>query len=373
MTGSDASSQVYYSPSPGAYAVIRLNPVEMVKPFQDPESIAQAQAMETRLYLVYIHWEMALPFPDQPWYRFEILPIAPTLRPEDPPLGITSDMCIPIYPNVSHPTGRAPLHPEPEGLFPYNNCYHWFETTATVRVRARAEEFDETHAVTLPAMGYVKMQQAFMECGLRMCDNRDAMEQDAKPEPAEICEPLPLPELLKSQAGSSGPLSTAPVHSEDVDPAPDTAASGYASSASSLAASVHSAESLYDVAAMDIFSGPDADVELIPLVDLWISELEGHLKQEDIPNPSDMFAEFDHITKIVQQARIRSYAALTAPALVSKGAIGQEPGPSDIPVGKRKHRLLRPARCWKKLRTRAKQLSSRLGNILCLPHIPIWP
>ena len=32
-------------------------------------------------------------------------------------------MCIPIFPAVHHPTGRAPFHIEPN--FPFNTCYHW--------------------------------------------------------------------------------------------------------------------------------------------------------------------------------------------------------------------------------------------------------
>ncbi|KAH9889319.1 hypothetical protein C8Q73DRAFT_654396 [Cubamyces lactineus] len=92
-----------------------------------------------------------------------------------------------------------------------------------------------------------------------------------------------------------------------------------ASEASSLrsAGSSHSNHSLDNLAAMDIFSGPNDDVHLVPLVDLWISGLEDRLKQEDIPTPQEMYDEFDHIAKIVKEARIRAYAALTALAQVS--------------------------------------------------------
>ena len=55
--------------------------------------------------------------------------------------------------------------------------------------------------------------------------------------------------------------------------------------------------SLDDLAAMNIFSGPNDDVDVMPLVDLWISELAEHLKPEDIPSPLEMYAEFDHIAK----------------------------------------------------------------------------
>ena len=94
--------------------------------------------------------ERALPWPDQPWYRFEIEPIATTLRPEDEAQGITSDMCIPIFPNTNHPNGRESLQPSPEGLFPYDSCYHWFQPKLVdVRIRARPELFDETNAVSV--------------------------------------------------------------------------------------------------------------------------------------------------------------------------------------------------------------------------------
>ena len=33
-------------------------------------------------------------------------------------------MCIPIFPNTEHPTGRPCVRTEPE--FPFSHCYHWF-------------------------------------------------------------------------------------------------------------------------------------------------------------------------------------------------------------------------------------------------------
>ena len=100
----------------------------MVRPLGDAQALLEAQVMQPKPYLIYLHLvrsqrtfrriqltmsiqERALPFPDQPWYRFEVEPIATSLRPEDKPRGITSarDMCIPIFPNTSHPNGREPL------------------------------------------------------------------------------------------------------------------------------------------------------------------------------------------------------------------------------------------------------------------------
>ena len=46
------SSNVYYSPSPGSYAIIRLNPVEMIRPFNDTQALLEAQAMRPKSYLI---------------------------------------------------------------------------------------------------------------------------------------------------------------------------------------------------------------------------------------------------------------------------------------------------------------------------------
>ncbi|KAI0664046.1 hypothetical protein C8Q70DRAFT_215546 [Cubamyces menziesii] len=350
MADSDASSMIYYSPSPGAYAVIRLNPVEMVRHLQDQDALAQARAMRTRTYLIYLHREMALPFPDQPWYRFEILPIAPCLRPSDDARGITPDMCVPIYPNTSHPSGRTPLHPEPEGLFPYNNCYSWFETKATVRVRSRPEEFDETHAVTLPPMGRVKLKQAFIECGLQMGENKQAMTRSTAPDvgaPLAMQAPHPLAPPMDV------PISTR--HRR-------ASVASSSSSNSSFAMNIQPRSSLEDLAIMDIFSGPNDDVGLVPLVDLWISELEDHLRQEDIPSPLEMFAEFAEIARIVQEARIRSYAAMMAPALHD---VDHDADVFRTPTESKPKRF-RPIKAWTKLCINAKRLSLRLVRATCL-------
>lgn len=84
---------------------------------------------------------------------------------------------------------------------------------------------------------------------------------------------------------------------------------------------------------MGIFAGPDQDVGVLPLVDLWL-DLADNLKQEDIPDPLEFLKERDAIVRyvccnggdvkrnshrsmgaasIVQAARERAYAALNAP------------------------------------------------------------
>ncbi|KAH9889305.1 hypothetical protein C8Q73DRAFT_707074 [Cubamyces lactineus] len=122
---------------------------------------------------------------------------------------------------------------------------------------------------------------------------------------------------------------------------------------------------------MDIFSGPNDDVDLVPLVDLWISELGDHLKQEDIPTPQEMYAEFDHTAQIVKDARIRAYAALTAPAQLESDD-GSDAGIRER-HRERSFRVTGPAKPWRKLRERAKRFSSRLEKLLCPPYLLIWP
>ncbi|KAH9889295.1 hypothetical protein C8Q73DRAFT_707024 [Cubamyces lactineus] len=386
FSDSQPDRNIVYSPSPGSYAIIRLNPVEMVRRFDDPQALLQAQAMRSKSYLVYLYYELALPFPNQPWYRFEVEPIATSLRPEDTARGITPDMCIPIFPNTTHPNGREPLQPQPEGLFPYNNCYHWFEAKAVnVRIRARSEEFDETHAVKLNARSRIQMQRLWLEDGARLPDiveeappaqsqHEAAVHHSAR---APAIPPRSSPEIPVPSdtdlAHEHGPLSDAIESNRRLPTAFDDYAEG-ASIMSELTVthSEQSNNSVEDIAAMDIFSGPNDDVELVPLVDLWISELGDQLKQEDIPDPQEMYAEFDHIAKIIREARVRSYAALT----VLPHPFDDGPTIDMGKTGKSRKRTLfgiSPVKPWGKLRTRVKRLSTRLENMFRLPYILIWP
>lgn len=151
----------------------------MVEDLDDPEALAAASAMQTQAYLVYIkmvrvfqvlHFsfnavicrtlmilsqELEIPFPGKPWYHYRVCPIAPSLRAEDKDRGYAPDMCVPIFPNASHPLGRTPIHTDP--VFPYDNCYHWAEFHTDIRVRARPEHFDERRATMLPSTEYGKM------------------------------------------------------------------------------------------------------------------------------------------------------------------------------------------------------------------------
>lgn len=45
---------MFFSPNPGTYAVIRMNPVAMVEDLNDPEALSAAEAIQTKAYVVYL-------------------------------------------------------------------------------------------------------------------------------------------------------------------------------------------------------------------------------------------------------------------------------------------------------------------------------
>ncbi|OSC97333.1 hypothetical protein PYCCODRAFT_1419722 [Trametes coccinea BRFM310] len=372
----DTDRKIVYSPSPGAYAVIRLAPVEMVKHLGDSEALEQAASLPTKPHLVYLLDEMSLPFPDRPWYRFDICPIATSLRAEDPDKGITSEMCIPIYPNTDHPTGRAPVRPIRP--FPYAHCYHWFNLILQVRVRSRPEEFDETEVVKLSSTAQMELIYEWTDDIMRSkqtVKGRNASQnlQAAHGQPAEPSPSSPptskldaLPVASPNDA-ISGRLEYCLAEEQEPEHTDDCAS--LSSSSSSSNTSEHT-ENLAGLATLDIFGGTNEDVDVIPLVDLWISDLPEQLKEEDISDPSELLAECDRIVKILKDARVRAYAAMTAQP---PSAAGQDV----VTLPKRKQPCvfvgLRPAKMWTKMRIRAGRVASRLDKILRLPHLRFWP
>ncbi|RDX46964.1 hypothetical protein OH76DRAFT_1321749, partial [Lentinus brumalis] len=126
-------------PEDETFAVIRMDPVAMVRHLNDPEALRAAQALSTRSYLVYLHCDSVLPFPGKPWYGFTVYLVGPCLPPHDCDF-MTSEMCIPIFPNASHPEGREPVRPQP--VFPFDNCYIWSGLNMKIRVCSEPDGFD---------------------------------------------------------------------------------------------------------------------------------------------------------------------------------------------------------------------------------------
>ncbi|OSC96638.1 hypothetical protein PYCCODRAFT_1261290 [Trametes coccinea BRFM310] len=273
-------------------------------------------------------------------------------------------MCIPIYPNTNHPNGRAPVQPEPEGLFPYSNCYHWYQPIETgVRIRARPEEFDETNAVSLSAFTQVtRIDFSFWEENCtKMCANLDALEAAAVTSaPTQhttsthaTTPSRPTPPAVWGTMRDSDSIRvsrTMLVGRPDVDNTFTYSGSCSARTVDSDNCSDYSGDVLGPI---NPFSAPDEDVELVPMVDVWVSELAHHLKQDDIPHPSELVAEVEQLTGIVQRASVRAYTALTAPPAMT-------PSTSNTAKPKR----FRLAATWTRVCTGAKKVAVRLRSYM---------
>ncbi|KAL1945496.1 hypothetical protein VTO73DRAFT_2347 [Trametes versicolor] len=296
--------RVWFSPSPGAYAVIRLNPVAMVQHLDDNDALQAAMAMQTKTYLVCLDIEMALPFPDRPWYRFEARPIGPQLPPANEEEGYTPEMCIPIYPNTNHPTGRAPIRPRRP--FPYGNCYHWNDNTIHIRVRARPEGFDETNAVKISARTELLIGKLFMEDILRA--RKTAVLQES------LLEVAPRPSIVRGREDAA--VIASMIYAPSVYCGRELLDGDGASISSEWSRSRESAEVLNsnfdNFLGMDIFAGPDEDLALVPLVDLW-PDLAATLKEEDIASPLDLQKEIEAIQR--DTLRVRRHPGYYKPSL----------------------------------------------------------
>ncbi|KAL1945508.1 hypothetical protein VTO73DRAFT_2359 [Trametes versicolor] len=378
---------VWFSPSPGAYAAIRINPVEMVRHLQDDTALRAAGALQTKTYLICLELEMDLPFPDKPWYRFRALPIGPHLPPPNEAKGYTSDMCIPIFPNLNHPTGRAPL--PSERPFPYGNCYHWIDESFVIRVRARPEGFDETNAIKIPARDEVLMSVAWGEDYKRARairasrnpteasvhsdishEDRDSLNTHPAPSSARNCEDE-TGGRLEVTSGELRNVHPADPRKRSLDHSIDAASISSASSRS-VRSEQGPSDSVGDIIRMDIFTGPDDDLDLVPLVDLW-PDIANTLKEEDIPSPLELYEEIKTMQSIIQEARIRAYAALTAveahkPSELEKSEM------TATPSARIRARLARRvSTISRKLCAPATRLASHVKRICRLPYIVIWP
>ena len=180
-------------------------------------------------------------------------PIGPSLRAVDEKRGFESDMCVPIFPNETHPTGRSSVRPD--RVFPYDNCYHWARMNLDVRVHAREEGFDDTCAIELSVEEQMDMEALFRTDLGRAKRTRSAREQ-AESAPPDHGAPYAQEPSLSSSPAAEQPRNVA---ASDED---------------------------------DIFAPPEdfEDPEYLPLVHLWL-DFPANLKQEDIGNPVDLYRE----------------------------------------------------------------------------------
>ncbi|KAI0629529.1 hypothetical protein C8Q77DRAFT_292155 [Trametes polyzona] len=361
------------SPNPQWYAVIRINPLANVKDLDDPLATAAAKAMTTKPYLVFLEREPSLPFPNRPWYRYRISVVTSSLRDPDEAQGYTADMCTPIFPNTSHPTGRTPVRPDKP--FPYGHCYHWMGMEMDVRVLAKPELFDQHVAVELPVLEHLRMKQLWQEDQMRIIQSHGVESPAASFASFTSDAPSQRPRELGDCNNSSGRIlshNSVPPDERSVSPA------SFSDSASDRGTTSddRDADSVEDIVRMDIFSGPNDDVALLPLCELW-EDLKAVIKNEgDIPHPAGLFKERGEIVQIVREARIRAYAAMTAHAPSSEQEYSERVGDRDRGSKRASRRFtyrLGMGKVARKIGHRFKSLAARASPRFAMPYIPVWP
>lgn len=100
-------------------------------------------------------------------------------------------MCIPIFPNTEHPTGRPCVRTEPE--FPFSHCYHWFCPDFACYVRVKngtylASSNPLAKYTKLPAGDWVDMETIHQQDVNRINDmlaerDKDKVQDDASATP----------------------------------------------------------------------------------------------------------------------------------------------------------------------------------------------
>ncbi|KAH9935164.1 uncharacterized protein BXZ73DRAFT_100551 [Epithele typhae] len=235
-----------------------------------------------------------IPFPWMRWFKYEIAMLGNTLPPFDEEECFEPQMCAPVLPNDSHPTGRTPLvtHPSP---FPFPGCFRWPHDEIDIRVLPRESGWDDETGFCLKGAAQMKL-----------CDYWDA----DRPRQDELY----VLRLRKEKALKAGiPLD----YVEDCDGSSMTSSS----EGSDILRSAYSDE-------------PD---EMIPIMDLRY-ELAEYLTAENIPDPRGIYEEIDEIRKIIEQSYSRSYTVYSKD--LSGDAVVQTQAVSVLPVQHAYHEAL---------------------------------
>ncbi|KAI9067494.1 hypothetical protein FKP32DRAFT_1673039 [Trametes sanguinea] len=284
------------SPASLQYAVIQMDPAAMVQHYADADATAAAQKLRPKKYLVYLNSAYDLPFPTSAWFRHQVDLVGPSRRRTEPKRGITSDMVIPIHPNADCLPGRSAINTEPE--FPFHNCYHWIDCSATVRVRRKDDLYDDTAGVKVNARQHVAMSKVFFEDYARI----DAFKAAQGGTDADDCEGW-----NHEDVSNADPPEEAKCH--------DSLHLNFARSFthSPSLGSVPTSEQPDDLYGLDVFGlTRDDDAEFLPLVHLWF-ELTEHFTADSIPDPMEFFQEQETIANIIRGARRRNPHARLPP------------------------------------------------------------
>ncbi|RDX48680.1 hypothetical protein OH76DRAFT_1352111 [Lentinus brumalis] len=283
-------SDLPFAPSPWNYAVVQMDPVTMVQHLDDSQALEAAERIQPKAYLLHLSWDSGLPFPGKPWYGFSASLVGPGLRAPDEERCIFPDMCIPIFPTIAHPRSRDPIRPKPERPFPYDDCYHWSFTDTRIRVIANPEGFDESTAVKLDAREDTRRERFFAEDAYRQQEALKARDHHRHPPTSREAREATAQEV-STFAGHGSP-SDDDYHLRSQPETEDECASIRSGSTHESSTSSLSNDTMTE---MGIFGDPSGNIEIQPLVHLWL-DLEAHLTQEDIASPVQFFEEIEMIT-----------------------------------------------------------------------------
>ncbi|KAH9918373.1 uncharacterized protein BXZ73DRAFT_1981, partial [Epithele typhae] len=146
-----------WAPQAHFYAVARMDPVSMVQHLDDPFALEAAKQLEerTKTYLIYINDSPPMAMPRE-WYLYQVTAIATTPPPPCKAENRGPEVCVPISPTDTHPTGRIPIKTEPDP-FPFPNCFHWPLEAMWVCVLPRPEGWNRDKAIRLTVESRVLM------------------------------------------------------------------------------------------------------------------------------------------------------------------------------------------------------------------------
>ncbi|KAL1937880.1 hypothetical protein VTO73DRAFT_12773 [Trametes versicolor] len=328
-----------FFPLPGTYAIVKLDVERTLQPLDDPIANAAGAEIKTTKSIVYLDMILQLPFPEDETFRYMAYLIGPGLRPENPKLCITPDMCIPIYPNTQHPVeDRETLRSDPP--FPFGNCYHWFgpDMWLDLRIVNDGRDYSAETRTMLPPDQHVKMVGIQgRDIWRSICTQKDrdglsgtgavpliALEATQASQPPQTRSPSPARsepvsmspvELLRHDVGTSAPHGGSDrgcegeqhqqcdccgayeecysvSASEDGEDGEEDAprSSVYPSSEGSF----HSTRSLDEI---DIFGldGNDRD-DLLPIVKISL-DLGAHFEGVEVPDPMAFMRQRDELVK----------------------------------------------------------------------------
>ncbi|KAH9935161.1 uncharacterized protein BXZ73DRAFT_100548 [Epithele typhae] len=250
-------------PLPSSYAVAEIDLESSFRSIIDPSAHLAAREIKTTKCLVYLHSLQELPAPYAPDFVYYVYLVGPTLRPQNPSLCLTTDMCTPIFPNTAHPTGRAPIRPDP--AFPLANCAHWAGPDAALCVRVKRGRYARAEAVELPDDEYLRLERDRAEDAFRA--------RSIAAEVAVKLERSSTPSSLCSSSTTS--LSSSSMGSWD-----DLADFDY-----------------------DLFEPREGPRKChIPVVNIWL-DIEAHLPPGHVPDPVEFMRQHEAVSQLLREYR----------------------------------------------------------------------